>query len=168
MGNIVYINANGHLGKAAFEAVTYAKKLGGTVKVLATGSLESSSLCQLGKYGANEVLVNRGIISNDDQEICAWISQECSGTENIVFSNDFRLKAGLIAGAVALPEADGSVKVNVFSGKAFGYVQCKTAQRIIALLPNSIAPEETGSDCNVQEINSPGQASAIKVISVAL
>lgn len=177
MGNIVYINANGHLGKAAFEAVTYAKKLGGTVKVLATGLLESSSLGQLGKYGANEVLVNRGIIGNDDQEICAWISQECSGAENIVFSNDFhakaiaprlsvRLKAGLIAGAVALPEADGSVKVNVFSGKAFGYVQCKTAQRIIALLPNSIAPEETGSDCSVQEINSPGQASAIKVISV--
>ena len=68
MGNIVYINANGHLGKAAFEAVTYAKKLGGTVKVLATGSLESSSLGQLGKYGANEVLVNRGIIGSDDKK----------------------------------------------------------------------------------------------------
>jgi electron transfer flavoprotein alpha subunit len=134
MRNLVYINGNSHLGKAAFEVVTYAKKLGGTVTVLATGNMSDDLLAKLGSYGANEVVVNRGITSNDDQQIAAWIASKAAGADNIIFSNDFngkaiaprlsvRLKAGLIAGAVSLPEADGSVKVNVFSGKAFGFVK---------------------------------------------
>ena len=60
MRNLVYINGNSHLGKAAFEVVTYAKKLGGTVTVLATGSISADLLAKLGAYGANEVVVNRG------------------------------------------------------------------------------------------------------------
>jgi electron transfer flavoprotein alpha subunit len=177
MKNLVYINGNGHLSKAAFEVVTYAKKLGGEVTVLASGKMESSLLASLGAYGATEVVINRGITGNDDQQIAAWIATKATGVDNIVFSHDFqgkaiaprlsvRLKAGLIAGAVSLPEADGSVKVNVFSGKAFGFVKAHSAQRIISLLPNSIAPEESGTSCPVAEITEEMGATTVRVLSV--
>jgi len=177
MKNIVYIQANGALPKAAFEVVSYAHQLGGTVTVLATGSLNSDALSVLGSYGANEVIVNRAITGNDDQTIAAWLAQHSAGAHNLVFSHDFngkaiaprlsvKLKAGFISGAVALPEADGSIKVNVFSGKAFGYVKSNTAQRIISLLPNSVAPSMTGNACTVQEVNESMGDSRIKVLSV--
>jgi len=177
MKNLVYINGNGHLSKAAFEVVTYAKKLGGEVTVLASGKMESSLLATLGAYGATEVVINRGITGNDDQQIAAWIATKATGVDNIIFSHDFqgkaiaprlsvRLKAGLIAGAVSLPEADGSVKVNVFSGKAFGFVKAHSAQRIISLLPNSIAPEESGTSCPVAEITEEIGAPTVRVLSV--
>ncbi len=177
MKNIVYIQANGTLPKAAFEVVSYAHQLGGTVTVLATGSLNSDALSVLGSYGANEVIVNRAITGNDDQTIAAWLAQHIAGAHNLVFSHDFngkaiaprlsvKLKAGFISGAVALPEADGSIKVNVFSGKAFGYVKSNTAQRIISLLPNSVAPSMTGNACTVQEVNESMGDSRIKVLSV--
>lgn len=177
MKNIVYIQANGTLPKAAFEVVSYAHQLGGTVTVLATGSLNSDGLSVLGSYGANEVIVNRAITGNDDQTIAAWLAQHSAGAHNLVFSHDFngkaiaprlsvKLKAGFISGAVALPEADGSIKVNVFSGKAFGYVKSNTAQRIISLLPNSVAPSMTGNACTVQEVNESMGDSRIKVLSV--
>jgi len=177
MKNLVYINGNGHLSKAAFEVVTYAKKLGGSVTVLASGKMDSSLLSSLGAYGATEVVINRGITGNDDQQIAAWIATKATGVDNIVFSHDFqgkaiaprlsvRLKAGLIAAAVSLPEADGSVKVNVFSGKAFGFVKAHSAQRIISLLPNSIAPEESGTSCPVAEITEEMGATTVRVLSV--
>lgn len=177
MKNIVYIQANGALPKAAFEVVSYAHQLGGTVTVLATGSLNSDALSLLGSYGANEVIVNRAITGNDDQTIAAWLAQHSAGAHNLVFSHDFngkaiaprlsvKLKAGFISGAVALPEADGSIKVNVFSGKAFGFVKSNTAQRIISLLPNSVAPSMTGNACTVQEVNESMGDSRIKVLSV--
>lgn len=177
MKNIVFIQANAALSKAAYEVVNYAHQLGGDVKVLATGNLSSEALSALGSYGANEVVVNRAITSNDDQMIAAWIAKHSEGANNLIFSHDFngkaiaprlsvKLKAGFISGAVSLPEADGSVRVNVFSGKAFGYVKSNTAQRIISLLPNSIAPIPTGNSCSVVEVNEPMGEPRVKVLSV--
>lgn len=177
MKNIVYIQANGPLTKASFEAVSYAKKLGGTVTVLASGTLSNDALSTLGIYGASEVVVNRAITENDDQNLAHWIANHSAGVENIVFSHDFtgkaiaprlsvRLKAGLVSGAVSLPETDGSIKVNVFSGKAFGFVKTHTTQRIISLLPNSVAPEAMGSNCPVNEVEEAVGSPKIKVLSV--
>src|SRR5678815_3691572 len=68
----------------------------------------------------------------------------------IIFSNNVngkaiaprlsaKLKAGLVSGAVALPDISNGfiVKKNVFSGKAFANVQIKTERKIILLNPNS-------------------------------
>ena len=52
------------------------------------------------------------------------------------------LKAGLVSGAIGLPEGDGSVKVNVFSGKAFGKVTVNTYKKVIALTPNAVGVVE--------------------------
>lgn len=177
MKNIVYLHAENALNKAALEIVSYAQRLGGNVTVLATGSLSNDILSSLGNYGASEVIVHRKLSNNDDQSLTSWIASMTTEAANIVFSHDFtgkaiaprlsvRLKSGLVSGAVALPESDGSVKVNVFSGKAFGFVKCHSSQRIISLLPNSVAPEASGTACPVIEINDAVGPNKVRVLSV--
>lgn len=174
MATLVYINGEHAGAKAAHEAVTYAKKLGGEVIVIASG--KSDNLADLGTYGASKVLVDSSVSDADGQQITKLVAKaaESVSADTVVFSHDLisksvaprlsvRLKAALVSGAVALPEGD-KVKVNVFSGKAFGYVTVKTGKKIIALLPNSIAPEATGSACAVENFDGGTGAAAVKVV----
>jgi electron transfer flavoprotein alpha subunit len=79
------------------------------------------------------------------------------GAEVVVLSNNLtgkavaprlsvRLKAGLVAGAVALPDLSNgfTVKRNVFSGKAFANVSVLTPVKILSLQPNAY-PVTAGS-----------------------
>jgi len=164
MSVLVYVNSNGEkFAKSAFEVVTYAKKIG-DVTVITNGNAENSKLAQLGKFGASKVLVDRSFDGIDDQQIMRMIATaaEKVSANTIIFSDDLigkavaprlsvKMKAGLVAGANGVPEADGTIPVNVFSGKAFGFVKVNTDKKIISLLPNSIQPEETGSDATVEE-----------------
>jgi electron transfer flavoprotein alpha subunit len=176
MAVLVYINSRNGLAKASLEAVTYAKKLDGDVIAVTVGSADSGLLATLGQYGASQVLVDRGVQNDDSQQltnvIAAAVAQ--TGAQTVVFSHDLvakavaprlsvRLKAGLVSGAIAVPEGD-AVKVNVFSGKAFGYVKLNTTNRVISLLPNSIQPEAGGSDCAVAEFNGNAGEQRVKVL----
>lgn len=176
--NLVYINSANGLSKAALETVTYAKKLGGDVAVVTNGAADSATLATLGNYGASVVLQDNSLDGQDHGQLVQLVAAAAQkvGAQTIIFSHDLigkavaprlsvRLKAGLVAGAVALPEANGNIKVNVFSGKAFGYVQVKTSQRIISLLPNSIQPENNASSCSVEAFSAQAGASAIKVLA---
>lgn len=178
MSVLVYINSSSGLGKSAFEAVTYGKKLDSNVTVITTGGADNSLLASLGKYGASKVLVDRSVSGHDDQQLTRVIASAVEGTgaSTIVFSHDLnarsiaprlsvKLKAGLVSGALDVPASDGSIKVNVFSGKAFGSVKVNTSKRIISLLPNSFQPEESGSECPVEDFNGNAGDSKIKVIS---
>ena len=174
---LVYINSTTGLSKAALETVTYGKKLSGDVTVITNGSASNEQLAQLGEYGASKVLVDRSVDGEDPQQLArlvAAVADQVSAS-TVIFSHDIygkavaprlsvRMKAGLVAGAIAVPEADGSVKVNVFSGKAVGFVKVASAKQIISLLPNSIQPEKTGSACSVEETNGLAGTSAIKVL----
>jgi len=177
MKTLVYINSNHFSAKASYEAVTYAKKLGGEVVVVSYG--DASGAEALGAYGASKVLVDSSINDADTQQIARLVANavESTGAEVIVFSHDLvaksvaprlsvRLKAGLISGAIALPETSNgfSCKVNVFSGKAFGTVSVKTAVKIISLLPNSIQPENIGGSAAVESFSGNVGATAIKVV----
>jgi electron transfer flavoprotein alpha subunit len=176
--NLVYINSANGLSKAALETVTYAKKLGGDVAVVTNGAADSATLAALGNYGASVVLQDNSLDGQDHGQLVQLVAAAAQkvGAQTIIFSHDLigkavaprlsvRLKAGLVAGAVALPEANGNIKVNVFSGKAFGYVQVKSSQRIISLLPNSIQPENNASSCSVEAFSAQAGASAIKVLA---
>lgn len=178
MSVLVYINSNSGLHKSALEVVTYGKKIGETVTVITSGAAEASVLATLGKYGASKVLVDRSFSGDDAQQLTRLIAAgvDSIGANTIVFSHDIiskavaprlsvRLNAGLVSGAIETPSADGTVKVNVFSGKAFGAVKVNSAKKIISLLPNSIQPEATGSDCAVEEFNGNAGSTSIKVIS---
>jgi electron transfer flavoprotein alpha subunit len=54
--------------------------------------------------------------------------------------------------------------VNVFSGKAVGFVKVASEKSIISLLPNSIQPEKSGSACGVEETSGLAGTSSIKVL----
>ncbi len=181
MKTLVYVNGNNSHSKASFEAVSYAKKLGGEVMVIASGN--GSNLAKLGEYGASKVMVDKSLENGDAQQITKLVATaaEATGAEVIVFSHDLvakavaprlsvRLKAGLISGAIALPDTSNgfSCKVNVFSGKAFGLVSVKTAIKIISLLPNSIQPELNGSACAVEDFNGNAGSAAIKIIDTKI
>ena len=175
---LVYVNSANGLSKAAFETVTYGKKLGDQVTVITNGNASSDVLASLGEYGASKVIVDRTVDGEDAQQLTRLVASvaQANGASTIVFSHDLigkavsprlsvRLNAGLISGAVALPEGDGSVKVNVFSGKAMGLVKVNSSSRIISLLPNSIQPEKSGSSCTVEETSGNAGSAAIKIIS---
>jgi len=177
MSVLVYINSNNGLAKSALETVTYGKKLGGDVIAVTCGDADAATLARLGTYGASKVLVDRSVTSNDPSQIANVVktAAETTGATTVVFSHDLiakaaaprlsvKLKAGLISGAVEIPNGD-TVKVNVFSGKAYGFVKVATDKKIISLLPNSIQPEETGSECGVEEFDGNAGAASMKVIA---
>jgi len=176
MSVLVYINSNGgKIAKNAFEVVTYGKKIG-DVTVVTNGNADSAALEGLGKYGASKVLVDRSFEGADDQQVTRLVTKaaEATGATTIIFSNDLvgkaiaprlsvRLNAGLVAGATAVPDSDGNVKVNVFSGKAFGHVKINTDKQILALLPNSLQPEEVGGTAAVEEFDGGAGAPGLTV-----
>lgn len=178
MNILVYIHAGQQVSKIQTEAVTYAAKVGGNITVVATGKASDADLATLGAYGAQKVLVDRNATEDDAQQITRLVAKaaESTGADMVIFSHDLigkavaprlsvRLKAGLVSGAISVPDANGKVKVNVFSGKAYGHVTVNSAKKIISLLPNSIQPEKSGSDCSVEAFDGGVGAAAIKVIS---
>jgi len=179
MSVLVYIDTlNGSIAKNALEAVNYGSKIGSTT-VVTNGSISEGDLAALGDVGASKVLVNRAVTTNDAAQITNIVAAavESTGASTIIFSLDLtgravaprlsaRLKAGLASGAVALPAADGSIKVNVFSGKAFGNVTINSDKKIIALTPNSIQIETTGGSAAVEEFSADAGASGITVKDV--
>ena len=176
MSTLVYINSNNGISKSALETVTYAKKLGEEVIALTSGNADHASLATLGQYGASKVLVDTSVTTEDPQVLTRIIATavESTGANTIIFSHDLtakavaprlsvKLKAGLVSGAIGVPNGN-TVKVNVFSGKAFGHVTISSEKKIISLLPNSIQPEETGSPCAVESFSGNGGEAKIKVI----
>ena len=177
MKALVFISSNHFASKASKEAVTYAKKMGGDVTVVSFGSIDGAA--SLGVFGANKVLVDTSIEVADDQQLTRLVASafELENPEIIVFSHDLvaksiaprlsvRLNAGLISGAIALPDLSNGFKckVNVFSGKAFGLVSVSTPVKIISLLPNSIQPEELGTEASVVVFDGKMGQPAFKII----
>lgn len=171
MSVLVYVDSfNDHIAKSGYEAVFYASKLGDVV-ALTAGNSSEATLSELGKYGAKKVIKDTDITSNDPQQITRLIAKavEENNCTTVVISHDLtgkaigprlsaKLKAGLIPGAVALPDGD-KIKVNVFSGKASGFIKVNTDIRIISLLPNSLQPEVVGETCAVENFSGEvGQA----------
>jgi len=179
MSVLVYIDTlNGSVAKNAMEAVNYGSKIGSTT-VVTNGSISEGDLAALGNVGAAKVLVNRAVSTNDASQITNIVAAaaDSCGATTIVFSQDLtgravaprlsaKLKAGLASGAIALPSADGSVKVNVFSGKAFGNVSFNSDKKIISLTPNSIQIEETGGSAVVEEFNADAGSASLTVKDV--
>ena len=102
-----------------------------------------------------------------------------TGAKVIIFSNNVngkaiaprlsaRLKAGLVSGAVALPDtANGfTVKKNVFSGKAFANISVNTPVKIISLNPNAYKIVEGEGTAEVVAFTAAVDAPKVKVTSI--
>jgi electron transfer flavoprotein alpha subunit len=158
MSVLIFIDtAEGHVKKASLEAITYganlAEQLGTTAEGVLLGTA-SDDLANLGKYGVKKIhhVKNESLNHLDAQVYTKVIAQVAiqTGAKVIVFSNNVdgkaiaprlsvRLKAGLVTGAVALPDTGNGflVKKNVFSGKAFANISISTDIKIISLNPNA-------------------------------
>lgn len=166
MSVLVYVEQiEGKFKKSVFEAVSYAKaiadKLGTTLTAISIGNVPESELTALGKYGASSVLnVAAEELKNFVNQAYASVIAEAAAKESadvVVLSNSFsgkglspriavKLKAGLVDGAVDLPDLEGgkfAVKKSAFSGKAFAVTEITAAKKVIALSPNAFGVKES-------------------------
>ena len=156
MSVIVFLDhADGHIRKASLEAACYGAKVAEQIGTVAEGVILGSfagDIAGLGKYGLKKVhtVSNTSLDQFDSQVYTKIIAAAAADADLIVLSNNIigkaiaprlsvRLKAGLVTGAVGLPDTSNGfvVKKNVFSGKAFANVAINTAKKIIALNPNA-------------------------------
>src|SRR4051812_42570315 len=123
MSVLIFIDAaEGHIKKASLEALSYgaaiARQLNTTAEGLLLGSV-GDDLSDLGKYEVKKIhqVTNDSLNQFDAQVYTNVIAQavENIGAKVVVFSNNMdgraiaprlsaKLKAGLVSGAVALPD----------------------------------------------------------------
>jgi electron transfer flavoprotein alpha subunit len=173
----------GKLKKAAFEAVTYGKKIadasGDTCVALTFGNVENAD--QLGKYGASKVYNVASIGDFDSQVFAKAIGDAAAqlGAKVIVLSHSStgksltgrlaaRFDAGSVAGANAIPNLSNGfrVKKSVFSGKAIAEYSLTSDVKIISVMGNSLQPEESGAAVAVESLGISVAASRVRVKSV--
>ena len=187
MSVLVYIDtADGHVKKSSLEVLTYgakvAEQLGTSVEGVVLGTT-TEDLTALGKYGVKKIhhVANEALNNFDAQVFTKVLAQaaEASGATVIVFSNNLsgkaiaprlsvRLKAGLVSGAVALPDTSNgfTVKKNVFSGKAFANIAVSTPVKIIALNPNAYQTIAGEGTAEVVALNATVDTAKIKITNV--
>ncbi len=187
MSVLIFIDqAEGHVKKASLEALSYGAKIAEQTGTTAEGVVlgtTSEDLAALGKYGVKKIYhINKDTLNHfDAQAYTKAIAKavETAGATIVVFSNNVdgkaiaprlsaRLKAGLVAGAVALPETGSGfvVKKNVFSGKAFAKISVATPIRIIALNPNAYAIKAGEGTAEIVALDAAVEAPKTKVVSV--
>ena len=187
MSILIFLDqSEGEIKKSSYEAASYgaqlAKNLGTTAEGIIMGTVKED-LASLGKYGLNKVhAVKDDSLNNFDDEVFTHIIAEAvrkTDAKVVIFSNNFngkavaprlsvRLKAGLVAGAVALPEIENGfvVKKNVFSGKAFANVAIKTDIKIISLNANAYKALEGEGVAEVEELQVEIPQSRVQVKNV--
>jgi electron transfer flavoprotein alpha subunit len=186
MSVLIFIDiAEGKIKKASIEAASYgaaiAQQLGTNASAIVLG--KSDELSTLGNYGISKVynLSNESLQHFDAQVFTKLIADANAtiGADVFVFSNtttgksiaprlSVRLKAGLVSGAVALPDTSNGfvVKKSVFSGKAFAHIAINSDIKIIALNPNSFSVNKTEGVAEVVALNLEIPAAKIAVQSV--
>ena len=184
---LVFIDqSNGHIKKSSFEAANYASAIaqqtGTDAEAILLGTINDEP-ASLGKYGIKKVhTVVDPLLNNFDAQVYTKIIAEAaSNADIIVFSNNttakavaprlsVKLKAGLVSGAVALPDTSNgfTVKKTVFSGKAFANITVTTAKKIIALNPNSFSIKPGEGTAEVEVMNITPTAAKVEVVSTDL
>jgi electron transfer flavoprotein alpha subunit len=174
MSVLIFLDqADGQIKKSSLEAASYGAKvaelLGTSAEAIVLGNVKDN-LASLGNYGVKKIhtIKNDSLNHVDAQVFTKLIADVATsiGANVIIFSNNFsgkaiaprlsvRLKAGLVSGAVALPDVSNGfvVKKNVFSGKAFANVAVNTAIKIIALNPNSYSTTTSNAIAEVTEFS---------------
>jgi electron transfer flavoprotein alpha subunit len=187
MSVLIFIETTeGVVKKSSLEVLSYgakvAESIGTNAEAVVLGST-SDDLAALGKYGVKKIhTVNDGTLNNlDAQAYTNVIAQVAEGTGAtiIIFSNNLngkaiaprlsvRLKAGLISGAVSLPDTSNGfiVKKNVFSGKAFANISVGTPIKIISLNPNAYKVIEGEGKAEVVSFAAKVPAIQVKVTNV--
>ena len=186
MSVLVYIDhADGEIKKSSLEAASYGAQVATQLGVAAEGLIlgnPGADLAALGKQGLTKIhqVKDDSLNQFDAGQQAAMVADAVSslGATVVVLSNNVngkalaprlsaRLKAGLVAGAVALPDMSNGfvVKKAVFSGKAFAKVSVATAIKIIGLTPNAYSIAQGEGTAAVAELSLQVPAAKVKVTS---
>jgi electron transfer flavoprotein alpha subunit len=187
MSVLIFIDqSEGHVKKASLEAISYGAKVAEQLNTNAVGMVlgaVTENLTALGKFGVKKIyqVSNDNLNHFDAQVYTGVIAQavEASSATVVVFSNNAdgraiaprlsaRLKAGLVAGAVALPDTGNGfvVKKNVFSGKAFANISVSTPVKIITLNPNAYQALAGTGTAEVVALDAKVDAPKVKVTAI--
>lgn len=185
MSVLIFIDhSDGQVKKASLEVLSYGAALAQQLGVAAEGILlgtVGTDLSALGRYGIKKVhQAALETLNHLDAQVFARAVADAAtstGATVLVFSNNVngkaiaprvaaRLKAGLVSGAVALPNTGSGfiVRRNVFSGKAFANVSINTPVKVIALNPNSYPVKEGEGSAEIVPLN-VAEAPKVKVVS---
>jgi electron transfer flavoprotein alpha subunit len=184
MSVLIFIDAaDGHVKKSSLEALTYgaqlAKQLGTTAEGVLLGQV-ADDVAALGKYGVTRIHHAAADSFNHlDAQVYTRAIAEAAGAAGstvIVLSNNVtgksvaprlsaRLKAGLVSGAIGLPDTSNGfvAKKGVFSGKAFAQVRVHTEIKIVAISPNSFSTVAGEGTAEVVAFNPTPTAAKVKV-----
>jgi electron transfer flavoprotein alpha subunit len=184
MSVLIFIDsAEGHVKKSSFEALTYgahlAKQLGTSAEGVLLGTV-ADDVAGLGKYGVSKIHhVANDTLNHVDAQVYAKAIADvatAAGATVIVLSHNVtgkavsprlsaRLKAGLVAGAVGLPDTGNGfvAKKGVFSGKAFAHIAVNTPVKILSISPNSFKTEAGEGTAEVVAANITVDAAKVKV-----
>src|SRR4051812_24108488 len=188
MSVLIFVDqSEGQVKKSSLEALSYgvalAKQLGITANAVVLGKL-SKSIADLGSYGVAKVYTTESETFNtmDAQAYTTAIAEAAqkSNAEVIVFAHNqtgravapriaAKLKAGLVAGAVAMPDTSNGfiVRKSVFSGKAFANVAITSPVKVITINPNSFRIQESGGGAaQVEKLETTAANAKVKVTSV--
>lgn len=184
MSVLIFIDhSEGVVKKNSLEALSYGAKLATMMGTDANGLLLGTikeDPASLGKYGIKKLyhVSDASLDQLDAQVFTEVIGSAVTQTNStvLVLSNNItgktiaprisaKLKAGLVAGAVALPDLSHGfvVKKNVFSGKAFAHISVDTAVKLIAVNPNAYPVVATEGTAQVEALQITVPARHIKV-----
>jgi electron transfer flavoprotein alpha subunit len=166
-------HSDGTIKKSSLEAISYgvalASKMGLEAHALVVGET-ASDLSELGAYGISKVVQAKGtgLVLSDTQQMAAVVTEAVNHKDAtlVIFSNTLgargiaprvsvRLKAGLVTGAVGLPDTSNGfvVQKNVFSGKALTAIRILTDKKIITISPNSFPITKVTGSAMVEQLN---------------
>ena len=186
MSVFIFIDhTEGHVKKSSLEALSYgaalATQLGTTAEGILLGTIASDP-AKLGRFGVKKIhqAAVESLNTLDAQVYARLIADIVApaGEGVLVFSNNVtgkavaprvavRLKAGLVSGAIALPDtAKGFVvKKTVFSGKAFANIALDTPFKVIGLNPNAYTVNEGEGSADIVPVTATPAAAKVKVVS---
>lgn len=183
---LIFIDqADNQIKKTSYEVLSYGSQLaqqtGGTAEGLVLGTV-NDDLSNLGKYGVSTIhQISNATLNSFDSQVYAKAIADAAKQLNadvVVLSHNTtgkaiaamvaaRLQAGLVAGAVALPNTTNGfvVKKSVFSGKAFANVAINSPLKVISLNPNSFTIVQKEGAATVTPLNIEIAAPKVKVIA---
>lgn len=165
-------HSDGKIKKSSLEAISYgvalAKQLQTEAHALVIGQT-TAQLTSLGTYGIKKILQveAEGLEPSDTMALTTLVANAVDrvAAEQLIFSNTLmakgiaprvavRLNAGLVSGAVSLPELQHGfvVKKTVFSGKAFTDIKILTEKKIITVGPNAFGIKESPETATIERI----------------
>lgn len=172
MSVLVFVELDeGKIKKSSQEAIFYGAKVAGMMGTSATaivaGEADQSELATAGRFGASKVLHAADGKLNEPNgmayaSVVAAAAQQESAKVIVLAKSSLadamaarlagKLKAGLAANVVELPELSNGfrVKRSIYTGKAFAFTDLTADTKILAIKKNTLEVAETDASASVE------------------